>query len=1104
MKTKIFLLGLLTFLFLISFSYAETPYNNCCELTSSGDQCVSLDDSSQCIGNYADSDCKITTFCKTGCCYNPSSGDFDKNTLENNCPYNWEPSDSSCSNIPSLSLGCCVLPNDKFMTSEKRCEVISQELGILNDGQVDWRQEIDEIECSFIPEPTGKGACVIGDFCKHSYFSECSTLQGEFFEGFLCTSQEEGINRVCEPTDNTICEGDKVYFKDSCENLANIYDSNKIEDQTYWENFIEEENSCGANDPNGNANSASCGNCNRFDGSKCSLPDLGEDNPAIYGDYFCKDTSCHLDDGTVYKNGESWCVYDGKIGEGDDSVGSLHFIKECKYGEVVSNQCADYRNTICKQVDITTPGSTEVISGAKCIPNSWRECIGYNEESEGNSSEVERLCNQNDQCQLKILETGDVVIKVCSPNYPGGFKFLENEDSRISEEQADICSLATQSCTYQEKRSSPFSSYQCKRNCGCKEPEFTEEMNTLCRSLGDCGASINFRGEYTSEGFLVNGHGAANLRDSYRNYLIEMANLDLNQGTEIIDITDESRLNETYSKGYRGQFIFIRNEFGTRLTYLGGNDYGVGVANQIGRGYAALLWTGWTFGFGWIGGGDFLETIGWTNTRSRTIYFTCNEWTQPLGGENCDACNNGDVPCSEYRCSSLGSACRIENKGTENEICIWSNRQDNIAPQIDLSGDENYELNENSDASISINPLGANCFNPYEEINITLITNEYARCKYSEEQTEFENMIPINSLWSKEHKFSTYFIDPSEGESRGLDISEDKKLYVLCVDDQGNPTSDFFEINMCVYEGPDRTIPRINSFTPESGFKTKYQKENELVTFYTNKPADCKWDSEDTTYNSMQNQATCLNDIETRTAKGYSCQTTLPLNSDSNTFYFRCLDQPWFAEPDENGLDRSSERKESTRTEVYHLNRIENKIQIDSINPNENMDSTTLLKVIDVEVETSGGGEMHTCYYSKTSFDKNLIEMLQSRRVGKHIQPQVNFFVGENKLFVQCTDETGDKVREEVNFQLNYGTSSVASLISRVWQDEGNLNIITTEEVECKASTKECNFDWEDAESIGTSFFHDLRVKQGKTYFIKCLDTEGNIPNSCSLKVVPA
>jgi len=59
--------------------------------------------------------------------------------------------------------------------------------------------------------------------------------------------------------------------------------------------------------------------------------------------------------------------------------------------------------------------------------------------------------------------------------------------------------------------------------------------------------------------------------------------------------------------------------------------------------------------------------------ETETKTYTCNPWQAPTGGANCEKCNKqGELPCSEYQCRSLGQSCQLLNPGTDEESCTWA------------------------------------------------------------------------------------------------------------------------------------------------------------------------------------------------------------------------------------------------------------------------------------------------------------------------------------------------------------------------------------------------------------------------------------------------
>ncbi|MFH1364959.1 MAG: hypothetical protein ABIH28_00025, partial [archaeon] len=69
-------------------------------------------------------------------------------------------------------------------------------------------------------------------------------------------------------------------------------------------------------------------------------------------------------------------------------------------------------------------------------------------------------------------------------------------------------------------------------------------------------------------------------------------------------------------------------------------------------------------------------------TSKKIVTFNCYGWQAPVGGGGCEECNSKFYPCSEYRCKSLGQACGIVNKGTDQEKCVWLNPKDVSSPTI--------------------------------------------------------------------------------------------------------------------------------------------------------------------------------------------------------------------------------------------------------------------------------------------------------------------------------------------------------------------------------------------------------------------------------------
>ena len=495
--------------------------------------------------------CAATSFCEKGCCYDESSGVYDKNVLEFACSAEWI-GDPNC-NMPGAKLGCCVLGSETIFETRGQCEVNSLARAIGGESVVDWRDEVDEGGCLFLAAVQKEGACILGGGeCKFLTEGDCFSESGNFNEGYLCSSPS--LNTSCEMTRQTSCVDGKdgVYFLDSCGNVANIYDAERVEDVDYWDRVMEPEEICGSGDiEGGNANSVDCGNCDRFAGGICAS--AGEDNFEVdIGSFYCRDTSCMFD-GVSYENGESWCVYDGTIGDGDDVVGSRHWKYVCSQGIIQVEPCADYRNQICVQTkEFEVNGTMVEFENAACIANNWRECIDLNSEEDGEGSnassetcvrsrsatmdcgnrtlyrsdaarmecvedaaeycgasdgeDVMDKCAETLNCRVETIDIADKFkFDVCLPKYPAGFD-LNDERYMLSAER--LCGMADQTCTVIRK-AKKWGGCEYVANENCLSGTFAEEMNEFCTGLGDCGGSANILGEY-SENYVVKRDGSLN------------------------------------------------------------------------------------------------------------------------------------------------------------------------------------------------------------------------------------------------------------------------------------------------------------------------------------------------------------------------------------------------------------------------------------------------------------------------------------------------------------------------------------------------------------------------------------------------------------------
>ncbi len=1121
----------------------------CCSVAHTGEKCATTT-RDLCSGEFSSGTlCKDTSFCQKGCCFDANTGVYDKNVLKSDCQTNWK-ADPNC-NMPQAKLGCCVVGDTSFFDTEGQCKTRTQTFAQGNSPIVTWTTDSSEVQCLILSKNQNTGACVLPDKdCQSTTETECNGLDGQFNEGYLCTAPS--LNTTCKMTKQTTCVDGKdgAYFLDSCGNIANIYNSKKAKDQSYWEKIILPENSCGADSSDANANSTSCGNCNRFRGSICRSA-IKNNFKVNMGDSYCKDTSCTFN-GVKYKNGESWCVYDGQIGNGNDVVGSRHWKYVCTQGRVQVEPCADYRNQICIQSDTKSKnGESVVFRNAACVANNWRQCIELNTEKNGTEE-----CKDTLNCRVQAVNVSDYFyFNVCTPEYPEGFSL---SNIRYQATAGNICGMATRTCkvVYVAKT---WGGCKLVANGDCLTEKFAQNMNEMCRKLGDCGGEVNIVGKYTKN------YEVENSPDLNQTWIEGLKKLAIPIPGQFAKVGDYSKFlemagawgkpgdtpNQTMSEfkgnaiaGGVGAIGYAAGVYATggslALTELGGMASTEGVASIAGFSVIAIAAAaGFIAGsilaksMGLSPGGSTLMAIGgalvgtglaivWLYSATIPVVgwviavigliimfiaslfggddcnpvevkFTCKPWRPPIGGEDCEKCNDNPMkPCSEYRCKSLGAACEIVNKGTKQEMCQSSH--DNgipptLKPQLEaiMPGQKYSDI---TDDGFTISPIGGGCLDAYTPLLFGVTTDKLSYCKFDTKMTDFKSMkFDLGgNAYIYNHTATFTLPDPSHGQSQGSNWTGDLTLYIKCMDTFGHITPNFYKVSMCVKQGPDMTPPIIVKLIPENNGIISFDSVEKNITVVTNEPSTCKWDKSDKDYFSMNNSMTCNDKINKPSdAAGYVCTTILPVEASSNTYYIRCLDQPW--------LKNSTKRNANQESLVYKLRKPDKKIAIDWIKPTKDFETATAMTTINLQVQTSGGGNYHYCSFSFSGY-KNMIQMFETGKGKTHSQT-LNRPVGTNTIYVKCHDETGDFAEDSTTFKIIRDTSMPQ--ISRILQLNGKLLFYTLKNSECRYSTESCQFNWKGSGLAGNGQIHTINAARGKTYYIRCADALGNAPSGCSI-----
>mgnify|MGYP001272454776 CR=1 FL=1 len=479
----------------LTLAVGEISY--CAERTTNGAWCqnVPLAEVDQNFRSIASS-CETTAYCKLGTCVNSLEGTCLENTPEINCEQPLDGAsggvwfDSDSDDLPQCQLGCCLIGDEAAFVTQARCNQLSSTYGF----DISYRTDIsNEVACIATAVSDKEGACVFEkEFertCEFTTAKDCEQISiqnpetsVDFFEKRLCSAEEFATN--CGPSEQTtlVPGRDEIFFKDTCGNLANIYDSTKINDANYWSDVVDKGESCGFSDSRGNAGSDSCGNCDYFLGSTGKAYDRTIDpNAPDFGDNICRDLGCKFK-GQNFQHGETWCSSD--VSTNKNLPGERYARLVCYNGEVTTEPCSDFRQETCIE------NSVDGFSAAACRVNKWQDCTAQNDKTSCENLD-KRDCNWI-QGQRFDREEGSTSNKQgsCVPKYSPGFDFWQTETDAES-----LCALANNQCVVLFEKGLFDDDYECEDNCHCLKDTWGEEQNNVCLALGDCGAMNNFLGK---------------------------------------------------------------------------------------------------------------------------------------------------------------------------------------------------------------------------------------------------------------------------------------------------------------------------------------------------------------------------------------------------------------------------------------------------------------------------------------------------------------------------------------------------------------------------------------------------------------------------------
>jgi len=499
-----------------------------------------------------------------------------------------------------------------------------------------------------------------------------------------------------------------------------------------------------------------------------------------------------------------------------------------------------------------------------------------------------------------------------------------------------------------------------------------------------------------------------------------------------------------------------------------------------------------------------LFILGVGKKKEKLVEFRCETWQPPLGGNKCNLCGKGDLPCSEYLCKSLGQTCKMVNVNTNQEACIDANPNDVTPPLIRSNPktlNKGFRYEEETEQGVKLRGPN-NCVTALKTVKVGISLNERAQCRYDTNRTSnFEEMTyPISSsLFLNHHEFYVQipsFNELTGGSFAGPNRITDFNIYIRCRDAVGNENKAEYSVNFCVNPGPDITPPAILERLPDVN-DVANNITSKIFTFILDEPSECKWSFRDVSYNLMENNMSCETNPNIIDSIGWSCMSSFPITNQTNTYYVRCLDQPW--------LEGENYTKRNDNKESYSFTlRKTDPLLITYVSPvNQTIKVGSIPTTIELEAKTQGGiDDTATCYYNYLGFDILFDET--GGREHKQVLNQVSS--GNIMIPIKCEDSVENIARATASIKINLDRS--APKITRVYADDNYLYLITDENAECRyvnsilQNLVDCDFDFENAtQATGDQRIHTIPLNKDITYYIKCKDEFNNSNGACDMLV---
>lgn len=525
--------------------------------------------------------------------------------------------------------------------------------------------------------------------------------------------------------------------------------------------------------------------------------------------------------------------------------------------------------------------------------------------------------------------------------------------------------------------------------------------------------------------------------------------------------------------------------------------------------------------------------IFYRDERTIIVQYTCAKWEAPSGGEgNCEKCNNNaNLPCTKYKCESLGASCVLLNEGKGNERCAFIDRNDPSPPSISanemfLQDNFTYEPRtatlpsntaQGSSVGVKIKYTGEGadvngCIPYYKTLKYGISLDKLGRCKADTVRTDNYSSMKYSlsdDTADYNHSITTYFFNSTIEYSLGsiiLRSGGEYETHIRCNSSSGAANLATFFFKYCVQNEPDTSAPLIKFKNPETGTPIRKGETSKNITLYIDKPSECKWDrTAFSDINQMANSMTCQSNPTSIDGVNlvYECRTTLTglLDEQENKYYFLCKSYP---------NKNESERYANSQAIEYTLIGTKDLV-IQELTPKQDslIRGSTQFVNVSVDVTTFGGYDngKALCSLKNANDEGDNYQLFATTNSNTHKQ-MLWLESGSYSYNINCCDAGLNCDEKTIDFEVE--SDFLAPLVVRISNElkgTNQLKLTTNEKAECVYSITDCTYNFAEGNKFTSEdqINHFAEWNTDNTFYVKCRDEFTNQPltDQCSVIVRP-